>query len=205
MLQKRRIEIRPRRQISADRIERAYLHLRVPRQDLQGRQIELRLGEGAGDALRGDHLPQRLYGGGAGTLFRMHRQFADLKTLDANIRQQLAPVAAKPFVAFHDGYSYFVERYGLNQVGELTVHPEQRPGAASVRALREMIAAKGVGCAFAEPQFDPATLQVLAGDTQMKIGTLDAIGANLPPGPDLYPSLLQQNARAIESCLSSTS
>src|SRR5687768_16653802 len=46
---------------------------------------------------------------------------ADLKTLDANIRQQLAPLAAKPFVTFHDGYSYFVERYGLNQVGELTV------------------------------------------------------------------------------------
>ncbi len=130
---------------------------------------------------------------------------AALNTLDANIRKQLAPLAAKPFVTFHDGYSYFVERYGLNQVGELTVHPEQRPGAASIKELRDMIAAKGVACAFAEPQFDPATLQVLAGDTRMKIGTLDAIGANLPPGPDLYPSLLQQNARAIESCLSSTS
>jgi zinc transport system substrate-binding protein len=133
------------------------------------------------------------------------RTVADLKKLDASIGQRLAPLATKPFVTFHDGYSYFVERYGLNQVGELTVHPEQRPGAASVRALRDMIAAKGVACAFAEPQFDPATLQVLAGDTRMKIGTLDAIGANLPPGADLYPSLLQQNARAIESCLSSTS
>ena len=132
------------------------------------------------------------------------RTIAGLNQLDASIRQQLAPLAAKPFVTFHDGYSYFVERYGLNQVGELTVHPEQRPGAASVKALRDTIATQGMACAFAEPQFDPATLHLLAGDTQMKIGTLDAIGANLPPGPDLYPSLLQQNAEAIESCLSST-
>jgi zinc transport system substrate-binding protein len=133
------------------------------------------------------------------------RTIADLNKLDLSIRERLTPLKARPFVTFHDGYAYFVERYGLNQVGELTVDPEQRPGAGSVKALRDMIAANGVACAFAEPQFDPATLQVLAGDTQMKIGTLDAIGANLPPGPDLYPSLLQQNARAIESCLSSTS
>ena len=133
------------------------------------------------------------------------RTIADLDALDASIRQQLAPLAAKPFVTFHDGYSYFVERYGLNQVGQLTVHPEQRPGAASVKALRDMIAAQGVACAFAEPQFDPATLQVLAGDTRMKIGTLDAIGANLAPGPDLYASLLRANAEAIASCLASTS
>jgi zinc transport system substrate-binding protein len=133
------------------------------------------------------------------------RTIADLNVLDANVRQQLAPLAAKPFVTFHDGYAYFVERYGLNQVGELTVHPEQRPGAASVKALRDMIAAKGIACAFAEPQFDPATLHVMAGDTQMKIGMLDAIGANLPPGPDLYPSLLRANAEAIADCLGSTS
>ena len=129
---------------------------------------------------------------------------AELKALDASIRQRLAPVAAKPFITFHDGYSYFVERYGLNQVGQLSGDPERRSGAASVGALRDIVAAKGVVCGFAEPQFDAATLQNLAGDATMQIGTLDAIGANLTPGPDLYPSLLQQNARAIESCLSTT-
>ena len=129
---------------------------------------------------------------------------AELKAIDASIRQRLAPVAAKPFITFHDGYSYFVDRYGLNQIGQLSVHPEQRPGAASVRALRDAIAAKGVPCGFAEPQFEATTLQNLVGDAAMNIGTLDAIGANLTPGPGLYLSLLQQNARAIESCLSTS-
>src|SRR5688572_28205513 len=36
------------------------------------------------------------------------RTIADLHKLDANIRQQLAPLATKPFVTFHDGYAYFV-------------------------------------------------------------------------------------------------
>ena len=130
---------------------------------------------------------------------------ADLKALDAAIRRHLARLAAKPFITFHDGYSYFVERYGLNQVGKLTVRPEQRPGAASVAALREAVAAKGVICGFSEPQFDAATLQNLAGDAGLRIGTLDAIGADLAPGPGLYPSLLSKNAAAIESCLTSKS
>jgi zinc transport system substrate-binding protein len=130
---------------------------------------------------------------------------ADLAALDAEIRQRLLPLAGKPFITFHDGYSYFVARYGLNQVGELAVHPESRPGAATVRALRDTIASEGVACAFAEPQFDPGALQALAGDARMTIGALDALGAGIEPGSTLYPALLRKNAEAAEQCLSSTS
>ena len=130
---------------------------------------------------------------------------AALQSLDGEIRRQLAPFAEKPFVTFHDDYSYFVERYGLRQVGQLSVHPERGAGAATVRALRETVAAEGVACAFAEPQFDPGALETLAGEARLKIGVLDAIGSGLEPGPSLYASLIRRNAAAIEDCLASTS
>lgn len=130
---------------------------------------------------------------------------AALQALDGEIRRQLAPFAEKPFVTFHDGYSYFVERYGLSQVGQLSVLPERGAGAATVRALRETVAAEGVACAFAEPQFDPGALEALAGGARLKIGVLDAIGSGLDPGTPLYASLLRRNAAAIEDCLASTS
>jgi zinc transport system substrate-binding protein len=130
---------------------------------------------------------------------------AELRALDEEIAGQLGPHAAKPFVTFHDGYSYFVERYRLNQVGRLTVDPERRPGAATVAALQEKVAAEGVACAFAEPQFDPGVIETLAGEARIEVGTLDAIGADLEPGPALYGALMRKNAEAIEACLASAS
>lgn len=130
---------------------------------------------------------------------------AALAELDAEIVSRLAPVGGKPFITFHDGYSYFVQRYGLRQVGQLTVDPEQRAGAASVRALRDEVAAQGVTCAFVEPQFDAGVIETLAGETGMKIGVLDALGADLEPGSSLYSGLLRKNTKAFEACLAPVS
>jgi zinc transport system substrate-binding protein len=133
------------------------------------------------------------------------RTVAALEALDGEVRARLAPLADRPFITFHDGYSYFVERYGLRQVGQLMVHPEQLPGAASLSALRATVASEKVACVFAEPQFDPGVLRSLAGDADMKIGVLDTLGAGLAPGPALYGALLRKNAEAVASCLTPTS
>jgi zinc transport system substrate-binding protein len=130
---------------------------------------------------------------------------AALKALDGEIRLRLNPLAGKPFVTFHDGYSYFVERYGLRQVGHLTVDPDRRPGAATLRALQAQLADEGAVCAFVEPQFDAAAIEGLSGQSGIAVGVLDALGADLEPGPALYPTLLRKNAAAVESCLSGTS
>lgn len=129
----------------------------------------------------------------------------ELAGLDEEVRVLLAGVAGRAFITFHGGYSYFVERYGLNQVGQVTLEREQRLGAATVRALRKTIASERVACAFIEPQFDSGALEALAGDTAMKVGTLDALGLGLEKGRGLYASLLRKNAIAIEDCLAPTS
>jgi zinc transport system substrate-binding protein len=54
---------------------------------------------------------------------------------------------------------------------------------------------------FAEPQFDPGALKALAGEADIEIGILDAIGSGLEPGPSLYASLLRRNAEAMAECL----
>lgn len=141
-------------------------------------------------------------------LYSANAQLAEtaLQALDSEIGTRLAPLSDKPFVTFHDGYSYFVERYGLNQVGQLIVHPEdQRSGAATLSALRATVADEGVACVFAEPQYDPAAIQSLAGDAEMRIATLDTLGAGIEPGPALYDTLLRRNVDAVAACLSPTS
>ena len=129
-------------------------------------------------------------------------QIERLKALDARIRARLASVADVPFVTFHDAYSYFDRRYGLNQVGQLTVEPERRPGAATVAALRQKVAENGITCAFAEPQFDAKLIRSIIGSSRARVSELDPLGAGIEPGAGLYETLLERNVSAMAECLS---
>jgi zinc transport system substrate-binding protein len=133
------------------------------------------------------------------------RARASLAALDADLRDRLAPHAAAPFIAFHDAYAYFNERYGLTQAGRFTLDPQSRPGARTLADLRDRIEDQGVACAFAEPQFDDRLVERLAEETGMAVGRLDPVGAGIAPGPALYDTLIRQNAEAIVRCLSHSS
>ena len=58
---------------------------------------------------------------------------ARLQTLDAELRDALAPVAGRGFIVFHDAWQYFDTHYGLRALGSITVSPGQAPGAARIR------------------------------------------------------------------------
>ncbi|HEY0838399.1 MAG TPA: zinc ABC transporter substrate-binding protein ZnuA [Azospirillum sp.] len=124
-----------------------------------------------------------------------------LDALDAELKAALAPVAARPFVVFHDAYQYFEKRYGLNAVGAVTVNPERRPSAKRVAEIRARIKTLGAVCVFAEPQFEPKLIDTLIEGTGARKGTLDPEGAALPVGPELYPTLLRTLAGSLTDCL----
>lgn len=126
---------------------------------------------------------------------------AALATLEVELKASLAPVAAKPFIVFHDAYQYFQNRFGLNVVGSVTVTPDTMPGAQRVSELRAKLNSLGPACIFAEPQFEPAVVATIAEGTGAKTGTLDPEGAALPEGPWLYAELLRGLAASIIACL----
>jgi len=126
---------------------------------------------------------------------------AKLDELDRQLGATLAPVKSVPYLVFHDAYHYFETRYGLNAVGAVTPNPEHMPGARRLREIRKYIHATHAHCLFREPQFSPAWLQLISEGTQLKIGTLDPLGASLEPGPDLYFTLMRQLAASLTDCL----
>ncbi|MFA7503506.1 MAG: zinc ABC transporter substrate-binding protein [Burkholderiaceae bacterium] len=140
--------------------------------------------------------------GNAGTYRRNAERLRErLATLDAEIARQMAPLAGRRFVVFHDGYQYFERRYGLAQVGVLTVNPEVSPGAERIRRLRTRIAADGIACVFIEPQFSTAIAEAVIEGSSARIGRLDPLGARLAPGPELYPRLMGNLAASFRDCL----
>lgn len=126
---------------------------------------------------------------------------ARLDALDAELKARLAPVAGKPFVVFHDAYQYVEKRYGLSAAGAVTVDPDRPPSARRLAALRDRLKAAGAACVFREPQFPAPVVKTLAEAAGAREGVLDPQGADIPPGPDQYFTLMIRLADGLASCL----
>jgi len=124
-----------------------------------------------------------------------------LQALDHELSAKLAPIRQQPYLVFHDAYHYFEARYGLHPVGAVTVSPERPVGARRVAELHEAVMAGRVVCLFREPQFPPKLIETLDENTRARIGVLDPLGAELQPGPGLYPRLMRDLAQALTGCL----
>ena len=129
---------------------------------------------------------------------------ARLDRLNAALAAELAPVAGRRYVVFHDAYRYFEKRYRLAPVGAITVNPARQPGARTLRAIREKIIALGATCVFSEPQFKPALIAAVVEGTPARPAVLDPLGADLEPGADAYFTLMRDLAISLKDCLART-
>jgi ABC-type Zn2+ transport system, periplasmic component/surface adhesin len=129
------------------------------------------------------------------------RRIAMLQGLDRELAATLAPVKDRPYLVFHDAYHYFEARYGLKPAGAVTVAPDRPVGARRIAELRQTVASGHALCLFREPQFPPKLIETLDQDTKAHVGVLDPLGADLEPGPDLYPRLMRNLAQSLVGCL----
>ena len=124
-----------------------------------------------------------------------------LDALDSELATALAPVSELPYVVFHDAYSHFEQRYGLNRVAAVTVNPQHKPGARRIVEIQETMAIHGARCLFTEPRFTPALAATLVEDTTIRLGVLDPLGVGLEPGPDAYVAIMRGLAASFRDCL----
>ncbi|MCH7935952.1 MAG: zinc ABC transporter substrate-binding protein [Proteobacteria bacterium] len=126
---------------------------------------------------------------------------ARLGKLEAELRQTLEPVTGVPYLAFHDAFGYFEDRFGLQSAGAVTAAADRPPGAKRISALRRLIKTEKIPCVFTEPEFEPALARTLIEGSKARIGILDPLGAGLKPGPGLYAKLMRGLARSFVGCL----
>jgi zinc transport system substrate-binding protein len=126
---------------------------------------------------------------------------AELEALNAELGRELAPVAGKPYIVFHDALQYFELRYGLQPAGSIAVSPEVPPSARRLTALRARVVQGGAACVFAEPQFDTRLVSAVVEGTPARVGTIDPEGSRIEPGPGHYFALLRNLARDLKACL----
>lgn len=129
---------------------------------------------------------------------------AGIDALAARIDARLAAHHGAEIVTFHASLGYFADRFGLVVAGSVRPGDAATPSAAAIAALKELVAVHDIACAFAEPAFDPGLLDTIAGDTGLRIGTLDTTGVLQSPGPGQYAATLGAVADGIADCLEGT-
>ncbi len=105
---------------------------------------------------------------------RGHRELqADIARVDRYIRRRLAPVRGRLLVVFHPSWEYFAHEYGLKMLAiqDGGHQPSARDLMQLVRAAREA----GVKAVFAEPGFDPRSVEVVARDIGARVETIDPL------------------------------
>ena len=117
---------------------------------------------------------------------------------EKKISQQLSHYVS--YVTFHDAYQYFENRFDVASSGALTINPDVMPGARQLSDVRELMADNDIHCIFSEPQFNPKVVEVIADDTDAKMGILDPLGATIPLGKDHYFGVLTDIANSLEDC-----
>lgn len=132
------------------------------------------------------------------------RAIGDLIDVDAEVRRLVAPMHDEYLVVLHEAYRHFTEHYGLRDFIALSVTPEHKPTPGRVSEVRKTITDYSVRCVFAEPQFPDTYVRLLTEGTKAYADVIDPLGAQLKPGPDLYPQLLRLMGFAIRGCYEAT-
>ncbi|HEY8247887.1 MAG TPA: zinc ABC transporter substrate-binding protein [Hyphomicrobium sp.] len=126
---------------------------------------------------------------------------AQIDALTAELGATTRPLRDKPFVVFHDAYQYFDDRFDLDAVGSITVSPDVQPSAKRLTELRQKLRSLQAVCVFAEPLFQSGLVAAVTEGTDARAGTLDPEGMSLPPGPQLYFTLMRNLAGSLKACL----
>jgi zinc transport system substrate-binding protein len=125
-----------------------------------------------------------------------------LKQLDSQFMRELEPYRQVPFVVFHDGFRYFVDRYQLRMLDALVIEPEIAPSAKRLAELQSLLKESDTKCLFVDMDHQNALIKPLADSVGGTVERVDIeIGRDIPLGRDFYPMLMERLVSQIGRCL----
>lgn len=130
------------------------------------------------------------------------RRLSDsLSALDLEIRETLAPLQNRAFIATHSAWSYFAARYGLEEIGVVLPSPGQEPSSRELSELMTLARARDIRCVFIEPQLGETAARALASELDLPTVLLDPLGGNGVEERSGYFQLLRFDTRQLASGL----
>ena len=126
---------------------------------------------------------------------------AELEALSVEVSETLDAVRGGNFIVFHDAYQYFEVAFDFPASGAISLNDASDPSPARVAEIQGWILEQGIDCVLAEPQFNPGLIVTVLDGTEAGTGVIDPLGADLEPGPALYPQVIRNMAATLAECL----
>lgn len=106
---------------------------------------------------------------------------AELDSLDSFIRSELSNCEKSEFIAFHDAFGRFAERYGLEQHAIHDISPEGEVLPQRLQEVIELARSLGISVIYSEDLVDPHLAEVVAeeipGGRVLVLSPVEGIGA----------------------------
>ncbi len=134
----------------------------------------------------------------------------ELTQLDGWIKSRIATIPAnqRKLVTTHDAMSYYVQAYGLQDVGALVgISTEAKPTTAQVKTLVKGITQARIPTIFAETTINSNLINSIAKQAKVKVSKRELFTDNLgAPGSegDTYQKMMVANTRTIIEGLGGT-
>lgn len=119
-----------------------------------------------------------------------------LTQLDQDIAAQVAQLSGKKFVAFHDSFGYFADRYGLVQDIHLVERPDAQVTLQDIAELGQQISRGGYNTIFIEPGPVPDLAQTLADEFGLTLRVLDTL-ETAPDDAGSYVRIMRENVSQL--------
>lgn len=124
-----------------------------------------------------------------------------LADLDAAIGAQMDGLGDRPLIWSHAAYGYFQDAYGLTAVGAISETDAAPAGPQHIAALRKLVVEGAAVCVFSDPEVSTRWNDVLGEGTDVKVGLIDPIGADIPTGLGQYQAMMTALSLNIADCL----
>jgi len=132
----------------------------------------------------------------------MHRE---LTRLDADIRQTLGSARGRSYVAFHNAWRYFAQRYDLHEIGVVEEFAGEEPSPTEITELVRAASKARLPGILVEPQLSTRVARTIASEFGGVTIVVDPLGDPGDERRSTYAALMRFNAAAFARALGGTS
>lgn len=127
-----------------------------------------------------------------------------LDSLHSKIRTELSNCKKDTIVSFHNAFSYFAKRYGINTVSLSGIAPESEVTAKELKEIVDFVKENEISVIFAEELVDPKLVNVLAeeaGAQVLILSPLEGVSKEELEKGVTYLDKMEENLQNIKTAL----
>lgn len=125
-----------------------------------------------------------------------------LSETDDRLRETLAPVEGQSFLAFHDTWRYFADRYAIEQRAAVHEFAGEEPTPREIAEIVRSLRGSKTRTVIVEPQFSPRLAETVSKEIDGNVAMADPMGTPDVPERSDYDGLMRFNGESFLAALS---